>query len=113
MLHRGGIMLRDDSAMNLSPQMFERFVRPYDQRLLDEFGGGAIHFCGKGDHYISRLSEMQNLHSIHMTEPQHNEMETIYAHTVDRGIHIIGLQRAAAEATVATGRDLHGRVHCF
>jgi hypothetical protein len=32
---------------------------------------------------------------------------------VDKGINIIGLPRAAAEAAVAQGRDLHGRVHCL
>ena len=43
MLHRGNIMLRDDSAMNLSPDMFDRFIKPYDTRLLRELGGGGLH----------------------------------------------------------------------
>ncbi len=33
---RGGIMLRDDSAVMLSTPHYEEFVRPYDQLLLDE-----------------------------------------------------------------------------
>ncbi len=111
LLHQGNIMLRDDSAMNLSPEMFDAFIRPYDQRLLDEFGGGAIHFCGKGDHYISRMSEMEGLHAINMSQPEYNRMETVYANTVDKGIKIIGLARAAAEEATSRGRDLHGRVH--
>jgi len=111
LFHKGNIMLRDDSAMNLSPEMFNEFIRPYDQRLLDEFGGGAIHFCGKGDHYIADMSEMEGLYAINMSQPEYNDMETIYANTVDKGIKIIGLARAAAEEAVARGRDLHGRVH--
>jgi hypothetical protein len=111
LLHKGNIMLRDDSAMNLSPTMFDQFIRPYDQRLLDEFGGGAIHFCGKGDHYMERLSQMDKVYAINMSQPEYNDMETIYRHTVDKGINIIGLRPDAAQASAAAGRDLRGRVH--
>jgi hypothetical protein len=113
MVHKGNIMLRDDSAMNLSPRMFDRFIKPYDGRLLKTFGGGAIHFCGRGDHYIRSASEIEGLTTINMSQPEYNNMDTIFAHTVDKGIAIVGLQRKAAEAALAQGRDLHGRVHCW
>jgi hypothetical protein len=111
--HRGNVMLRDDSAMNLSPAMFDRFVRPYDQRLLDEFGGGAIHFCGKGDHYVDRLPHMPGVYAVHMSQPEYNDMERMFAHTVDAGINLIGLEPDAAREAVASGRDLHGRVQAY
>ena len=113
MQHRGTIMLRDDSAMNFSPAMFEEFIEPYDQQLLDRFGGGAIHFCGRGEHYIHRLPEMRGLRAINMSQPDYNDMETIYRNTVDRGVQIVGLQRATAQEALAAGRDLRGRVHCW
>lgn len=112
LFHKGNIMLRDDSAMNLSLAMFNRFIRPYDQRLLDEFGGGAIHFCGRGDHYAPALAEMRNLYAVNLSQPEYNDMETIYAHSADRGIKIIGLERRAGEEAIARGRKLHGQVHC-
>ena len=112
LFHRGNIMLRDDSAMNLSPQMFDEFVRPYDQRLLDEFGGGGIHFCGRGDHYIERMSTVSGLYAIAMSQPDCNDMETVFAHTVDKGICLVGLDRKAADEALARGRSLRGRVHC-
>lgn len=110
-LHRGNIMLRDDSAMNLSPAMFDEFVRPYDQRLLHEFGGGAIHFCGRGDHYMPSMAEMEGLYAINLSQPHLNDMERIYRHTVDAGLVIVGLSREAAQAALDAGRDLHGLVH--
>jgi hypothetical protein len=113
LFHKGNIMLRDDSAMNLSPDMFDQFIRPYDQRLLNEFGGGAIHFCGKGDHYIERLSQMDKVYAINMSQPEYNDMETMYEHTVDKGINVLGLHPKVALASVAKGRDLRGRVHAF
>jgi hypothetical protein len=111
--HQGNLMLRDDSAMNLSPAMFDQFVRPYDQRLLDEFGGGAIHFCGKGDHYVDRLPHMPGVYAVHMSQPEYNDMERMLAHTADAGINLLGLEPEAARKVLAGGRDLHGRVHSY
>ena len=111
--HKGNIMLRDDSAMNLSPPMVEAFIRPYDQRLLNEFGGGAIHYCGKGDHYAPILAQMDNLYAVNLSQPEYNDMEVIFGHIVDNGIKIIGLRREAGDEAIVRGRDLHGQVHCL
>jgi hypothetical protein len=111
MVHRGRIMLRDDSAMNLSAEMFDTFVAPYDGRLLRELGGGAIHFCGKGDHYLSKATALPGVNAIHMTQPEYNDIETVFQSTVDRGICLIGLSAEAARAALDSGRPLRGRVH--
>ncbi len=111
-LHKGHVMLRDDSAMNLSPAMYDEFVRPYDQRVFDALGGGAIHFCGRGDHYIESLARMNGIYAVQMSQPEYNDMETIFANTVDRGIRLLSQDRASAEKALAAGRDLKGSVHC-
>lgn len=108
--HKGAIMLRDDSAMNLSPAMFDEFIRPYDQQLLDEFGGGAIHACGRVDHYIDHLTAMRGVHGFNLSQPHLNDMETVYASTVDRGVVLLALDRRVAASALAAGRDLQGRV---
>jgi len=112
-LHKGHIMLRDDSAMNLSPAMFDEFVRPYDARLLDAFGGGGMHFCGRGDHFIASACSIPRMHAIYMSQPHYNDMEAIYRHTVDQGVLLVSLSRDEAEKALARGRDLHGCVHCW
>ena len=111
LLHRGVIMLRDDSAMNFSPADFERFIRPLNQELLDAFGGGAEHFCGRGDHFIGSMCRMRGLHAVHMSQPEYNDMETILANTVDRGIALLGLDPQTARELAVSGRDLRGLVH--
>jgi uroporphyrinogen-III decarboxylase len=113
MMHKGTIMLRDDSAMNLSPQMFEEFIEPYDRRLLREFRGGAFHFCGRGDHYIHRLPEMGGVNALALSQPEYNDMERVFRYTVDRGIRLLALPRKAAEEALSRGRNLHGSVHCW
>jgi len=111
-MHAGRIMLRDDSAMNFSPGMYDAFIRPYDARLLEALGGGAVHFCGRGDHYIAGCCAMPGMHAIAMSQPECNDMETIYRNTVDKGIQLILFSLAAAQAALARGRDLHGCVQC-
>ena len=106
-------MLREDSAMNLSPETFGEFIEPYNQRLLDEFGGGATHYCGRGDHWIPRVPEMRGIYGVNLSQPELNNMETVYRYTVDRGIVLLGLRRDAAEEALARGRDLRGLVHCW
>ena len=113
MLHKGSIALRIDSGMNISPEMYSEFSVPYDQRLLDLYGGGAIHFCGRGDHYIERLAAMRGVFAVPMSQPHLNDMEKIFAHTVDLGIKLLGFSRQAADQALASGRSLRGNVHCW
>jgi len=112
LLHKGRLMIRNDSLMNLSPQVHLEFVRPLDQRLFDEFGGGAIHFCGRGCHFIEALSAMPGLSGIQMSQPHLNDTETIYRHTVDKGIKLLNFDTKTAQAAVAAGRPLRGQVQC-
>jgi len=110
--HRGGIMLRDDSAMNLSPEMFDQFIQPTDQRCLDAFGGGVMHACGRVEHFVDRLPDMPGLYGFNMSQPHLNDMDHVFSQTIDRGLPLLDFNRAAAEAALGAGRDLCGRVHC-
>ncbi|HEY3324717.1 MAG TPA: hypothetical protein VGP72_29970 [Planctomycetota bacterium] len=112
LLHKGRLMIRNDSLMNLSPELYVEFVQPHDQRLLDEFGGGAIHFCGRGSHYIPAISHTRGLFAINLSQPHLNDMEAIFASTIDKGIRILDLDRGAAQAALDSGRALRGHVHC-
>jgi len=112
MMHKGVLMIRNDSLMNLSPETYVEFARPCDQRLFDEFGAsGAMHFCGRGDHYIEAMSEMSGLTAVHMSQPHLNDLETIFRNTVDKRIKLIGLRPDHLKA--APGRCFHGQVQVY
>ena len=100
--HRGAIALRNDSAMNLSPALYEEFSVPYDGKLLEHFGGGIIHFCGRGDHYIKALSELPGIYGVQMSQPHYNNMETIYQNTVDKGLPLLAFKYDRALADIPT-----------
>ena len=111
LVYPGSIMLRDDSATNLSPRMFKEFVRPYDQRLLNAFGGGAIHACGRVHNFIPLLRDMPGLRAFNMSQPYLNNMEVIWQNTIDCGLLMIDLDGYTVSDALASGHHLHGRVH--
>ena len=111
-VHKGRILTRVDSAMNLSPEMFDTFVLPYEKKILNTYGGG-MHACGKVDHYIDRLDQIEGLSAFNMSQPHMNDMEKVYKNTVDKGIVIIGLNTETVEYSAKIGRDLKGKVQCW
>lgn len=85
---RGRIVIRNDSAMNLSPDFFDEFIRPYDTELLSYYGGGIIHFCGTGHHFIDHLPPVPLLSTVDMSQPHLNNMEIILSSLLDQGINM-------------------------
>jgi len=108
-LHQGHIIIRNDTATNVSGDMYQEFVMPRDQKIIDVFGGG-IHFCGRGDHYIEHLSNIKGLSCINLSQPELNDMEKIYQHTVDKDIIIFGLHSDEVTRAEAAKRPLRGKV---
>lgn len=111
LLHKGNIMLRDDSAMNLGPEMYREFIFPYNQQCLRSLGGGALHACGRVDHWASIASELEGLTAFNFSQPQLNDMEVVYQTTIDRGIPLLKLDPAEIARATTQGRRLHGLVH--
>jgi len=95
-IHPGTIMLRDDSAMNLSPELYKEFAFPYDDELLTYYGGGCVHFCGRGDHYIDILTAAKDLTCFNMSQPHLNNLDVIYGAMHRTGKRILGLKADAA-----------------
>jgi len=85
-LLKGQVMLRDDSIVNLSPSTYAEFVKPYDERVLETFGCGAVHFCGCGDHCIKTMTDSGRVTAIAMSQPHLNDMDRIFDATARRGI---------------------------
>ncbi len=61
LLFPGNILLRNDSAVNVSAVMYDEFICPYDERLLKAFGGGSMHFCGRADQWIFNMAKCDGI----------------------------------------------------
>ncbi|HOX08154.1 MAG TPA: hypothetical protein PK280_17290 [Planctomycetota bacterium] len=81
----GQIMLRGDSLVNLSPEVYDEFVRPCDERILAEFGGGGMHYCGKADHCLERMTSGPLMRHVNSSQPDLNDPEKLLEFTVGRG----------------------------
>jgi hypothetical protein len=99
---KGGIMLRNDTAVTMSAQHYEEFVKPYDQALLDEFGG-CIHFCGRGMAFIASMCQSRKLYGINMSQPDWNDTPAVIDHVRRNGLVMIGLAREYVPAQARTG----------
>ena len=110
LMHRGQLVVRDDTAMNFSPECYKTFVRPFDAQLIGRYGG-VIHFCGRGDHYIHLLKEIPNLCGVNLSQPHLNNRETIYRSTVDCGIQLLAFHRETALRDVSRPGGFHSNLH--
>lgn len=106
----GQVMVRDDSAMNLPPQYFDEFIRPYDSQILGRLGGGCIHSCGRVDHWVPQLCQVTGIKGLNMSQPHLNKMDEVLAETIEKGIPLIGFEGKVAKELQAGGRRLRGRV---
>lgn len=86
----GGIMIRNDSAVCVSRAMYDEFIRPYDERLLAEFGG-AIHHCGAGGHFLDSLAETRGMAAVNFGEPDRQDLAMVLELFAERRIGLIGL----------------------
>ncbi|HBG28552.1 MAG: hypothetical protein A2Y10_19915 [Planctomycetes bacterium GWF2_41_51] len=59
-LYKGKILLRDDTAVNISKEMYEEFSRPYNDAICEAFGSGAVHYCGKHVPWIESMLSIPN-----------------------------------------------------
>lgn len=102
---RGGAMLRDDSAVMLSTAQYREFVQPYDQQVLDVFGG-CTHFCGRGDQFVESMTSMRNLFGLNMSQPELNNMQQVRDLCLQRRIVLINIQEAYIPPETKTGVTL-------
>jgi uroporphyrinogen-III decarboxylase len=56
-----GVWESDDDMTMLSPAMYGEFVAPRVERIFDAFGGGSIHFCGRGYQHLDNILDARSI----------------------------------------------------
>ena len=111
LMHRGPIMIRNDSAMNISPEMYQEYAMKYDAQLLRHFGGGCIHFCGRGDHYIDLLTQIPELTGFNPGQPHLNDMEKLMTAAARGGKKLLSCHADSALTYAARPDAILGIIH--
>ena len=60
----GGVWMSDDDSVIMSADLYNEFVRPYNEKLLKAFGGGCIHYCGNSTQNIENYCNTRGLTAI-------------------------------------------------
>jgi len=74
----GNILIRNDSAIMISPEMYAEQVAHHDEFVLKELGGGGIHSCGKIDFNIPEIFRLDSLKCFDFGQSYLNDVDSIY-----------------------------------
>jgi len=74
---KGGILLRNDTSIMVSPEMYNEMIRPFDKMILDELGGG-IHSCGDVGKIASVFLSIESSDCFDFGQSELNNAEAIY-----------------------------------
>lgn len=103
MMIRGGILIRNDSTVMISPDMYRQQIAAHDATVLGCMGGGSIHSCGKIDHVIEEFMKIPGCMSIDIGQPELNDLDMIYAMARQHEVSLI-------RATVPKEQLVNGHV---
>jgi len=67
---KGGGRMSDDSAVMMSGQMYEEFVKPYNAEACQTTEGALLHFCGKGDQFFDHMATTPGVTAIQFGNPE-------------------------------------------
>ena len=98
---RGGIRVCEDTCTLLNEEQVNEFMVPYTRRLLQQFGGGWLHYCGRNDHlYKAALDSIPEFYMINMGNPEMHDMQQVIADCLERGKTYFGyVNREQGEGT--------------
>lgn len=86
---RGGILLRCDSVIMVSADIYRDLIAPHDNWVMEQFGGGAIHSCGNIGHLVDAYLELPALQSLDIGQSEMNDRDALYAKARERKIALI------------------------
>lgn len=56
-----GVWESDDDMVMVGPKQYREFVVPYVSRIFEAFGGGSLHFCGKGYQHLGNVLAVKDV----------------------------------------------------
>jgi hypothetical protein len=85
---KGGILIRNDTSIMISPQMYRQMISLYDERILDIFGGG-IHSCGKVGSIIEEFLNVNSIACFDFGQSELNEIDKVYSLANEKKIALV------------------------
>ncbi len=86
---KGNILLRNDSCIMVSAEMYRRQIAPHDERVLRELGGGGVHSCGNIGHLVDEFLALPSIRSLDFGQSEMNDIDAIYSRAAKKEIALI------------------------
>jgi hypothetical protein len=100
----GRLLVRDDSAILLSPKRYALAVRPHDESVLAGVGGGSIHFCGNGAHLVGEMLGIPGLRGLDFGQPDQMDVPAIYGLCRERRVALTHLMPGREDLVSGSAR---------
>lgn len=100
----GNILIRNDCAINISPEMYREHVAPHDATVLEALGGGGIHCCGKCGHLVDEFLALPAVRCIDFGQSDMNYISAIYDKARQHKVPLIRIR--VYEQELITGQIL-------
>lgn len=94
---KGQILLRNDSCIMVSPEMYREQIAPHDRRVIEARGGGSIHACGRLDHLIDDILALPGVEGLDLGQPLLNDIDSIYERARQRKIPLLRVEVSPEE----------------
>jgi len=75
----GGLKTSEDTTTLLSPALIDEFAKPYLHKILGNFNGGYVHYCGKNDELLNILFNEPLVRGINFGNPEKQDMTKVLA----------------------------------
>ena len=98
---KGQILIRADSVILMSPEMYGELIAPHDEYVLHELGGGGMHTCGRADQHANAFLSLPSVRCLDFGQSELNDMDSIYAAAQGKGIPIVRV--LASEEELVSG----------
>jgi len=89
---KGNILIRNDSAIMVSPEMYKEQIAPHDDFVLKALNGGGIHSCGKIDFNVPEIYKLASINCFDFGQSDLNDLDAIYPIARENKIPIIRLR---------------------
>ena len=89
---KGKILIRNDSAIMISPEMYAEQVAIHDEFVLKEMGGGGIHSCGKIDFNIPEIFKTPFLECFDFGQSYLNDVDLVYSMAKEKKIPLLRIR---------------------
>lgn len=75
---KGNILIRNDSAIMISPDMYRDQVAAHDEHVLAALHTGGVHSCGKIDMNVPEIVNLPSIRCFDFGQSYMNDVESVY-----------------------------------